>query len=242
MSRNPRLCFATAVIFLLSISHLGAAQQEPAGPPSCNPCVLFYGGDFDASNPNANALANEFTTAVVSGATVYVPFVVPEGQTWTVTGLFTNNLSYTPVIDPQEAIWSIVSGMSQGNGGTVIANNASPATYNATGRSGFGMREHTVLTTIDPPVTLAAGEYWMSVVPECKNATDIHCAAAAYYLSDVEDSPAHQAKGDEPKDQAFYLSGEFGYFYWPTWGSNGACQDTGCDKFSAGVLGMSTEQ
>lgn len=228
--RTPTLL----VTFVIALA-LGSALAGSAAP--CNPCLLVYGGDFDANNPNANALADERTTSVVSGASVFVPFVVPQGKTWTVTALFGHVLSYTNVIDPEEALWSISTGVTQGSGGTIVANGAAPAQYFPTGGQGFGMKEYTIVATIAPAVTLAAGEYWMTIVPECTNPIDRACAAAAYYLADVEDVPRHQSRGDEPKDESYYFSGDFGYFYWPTWGSTGACQGTGCDRFSAGVIG-----
>jgi hypothetical protein len=231
---------------LILWSSLPAASQDlqkipPTPPAYCHPC-LFYGGDFDPHNKEANSLANELTTAVVSGARVFVPFIVPAGKTWTVTALFSNNLSYVDVIDPQEGLWSISKGMSQGNGGTIIADGAAPATYVATGRHGFGQTEYTLMLTIDPPVKLKAGLYWMTAIPECKNPVDRACASASYYLSDVEDVPRKHSVGREPDDRSWYFSGEFGYFYYPTWGTNGACQGTGCDRFSAGAVGKESSE
>jgi len=241
------LFLSLALSSLILCSSLPAATQgaernaPPAAPAYCHPC-LFYGGNFDAHNADANALANELTTSVVSGARVFVPFIVPAGKTWTVTALFSNNLSYVNVIDPQEGLWSISKGMSQGNGGTIVANGAAPATYVATGRHGFGQAEYTLMLTLDPPVKLKAGLYWMTAVPECKNPVDRACASASYYMSDVEDVPRKQAIGLEPKDKSFYFSGEFGYFYYPTWGTNGACHGTGCDRFSAGAVGTESSE
>jgi hypothetical protein len=221
------------ILLVVTCAQLSSAQKIELRGQN----VLLYGGDFDAKNPKANALQNELTTSVVSGAFVYVPFVVPAGKTWTITELFGVSLSYTNVIDPQEAIWSIQSGMSQGNYGTVVANGAAPATYTPTGRGFNGTKEYVTQATIDPPVVLTSGEYCMSLVPECKNPIDRACAAAAYYLEDVEDTPRKRAVGFEPVDGAFYDSGEFGYFFWPTWGNTGACQGTGCDRFSVGIVG-----
>ena len=77
----------------------------------------FYAGDIDVTNPGAYANG---TTASVggtpTGASIYQAFVVPTGG-WTVTGLFSNNLmSFTPT----SAYWEIRSGVSAGNGGTLL--------------------------------------------------------------------------------------------------------------------------
>jgi hypothetical protein len=245
MSKYVQSCFALVAFILLGFGQLATAQEAAApttAPPAvCNPC-LFYGGDFNAESSNANALVDELTTGVVSGAFVYVPFVVPEGKVWTVTALFSNNLSYTEVIDPQSAIWSISTGVTQGSGGTAVANGAAPATYTPTGGHGFEMQEYTLMATIIPPVTLTAGEYWMTLVPECKNPIDRACAAASYYLADVAGNSDNHAYGREPRNQAYYFSGEFGYFYWPTWGATGACHGSGCNAFSVGAIGAEVSQ
>jgi hypothetical protein len=66
---------------------------------------LFYGGDFlfDPVGPTvANGLANENTSFVSGspyGAATWVPFTVPTGQTWDVTGVFSNNFMTYGVLD-----------------------------------------------------------------------------------------------------------------------------------------------
>ncbi|MGA3315737.1 MAG: PEP-CTERM sorting domain-containing protein [Candidatus Korobacteraceae bacterium] len=124
--------------------------------------LYFYGGDFDPNNPNANGLANE-TDRIVGGssygAAAYQNFVVGSGIT--VTGLFTNDLMS---ISPTNAYWEIRSGVSLGNGGTLIASGMGLDTVTATGRNAFGYTEYNNLVMgLDVP--LAAGTYWFIVVP-----------------------------------------------------------------------------
>ena len=82
--------------------------------------LYFYGGDLDPNDPNVNGLANE-NDAIVGGnpygAATYQNFVV-SGTPITVGGLFTNNLSR---LTPTAGYWEIRSGVSEGNGGTLIA-------------------------------------------------------------------------------------------------------------------------
>ncbi len=91
-----------AVLFVGTL----ASAQCPSG-------CLFYGGDFDPNNPNANGLSNE-NDAIVGGnpygAATYQNFIVG-GQGWNVTGLFTNNLSY---LTPSSGYWEIRSGVGEG--------------------------------------------------------------------------------------------------------------------------------
>jgi hypothetical protein len=224
----------------------------PAKGQCGNPArhCLFYGGDLN-QNPLAppfleNGLANEATLLVPGipyGAAVWVPFTVPAGETWYVTGLFTNNQSTNGVLDQgtqplSVAAWSINEGVFAGNAGTVVASGTSPATSTPTGRSGFGLVEYTVQVT-GLSITLTAGTYWMSVVPTCSNTADPYCNGV-FFLSDVEyinSKPTNAFGPPEPLDASFFDSPYFGLAFNPTYGSAGACLGDGCDAFSAGVLG-----
>jgi hypothetical protein len=209
----------------------------PTPPAYCNPC-LFYGGDFDANNPDSNVLGNSFT--IDFKATTYVPFYVPPGQTWTIGGLFSNNMSNVSLLDPPEIKWAISSGISAGNPGTEIASGRSTATLTPTGRTwqnGY-FTEYTVLAHLKPEqfVTLTTGVYWIAAVPVC---TDSDCGNADFYLSDVEDVPAPNHKGVQPNDDSYYVWDGAGYFFAETGGPSGICGG-GCDKFSFGILGHAT--
>jgi hypothetical protein len=135
--------------------------------------ILFYGGDFEPSNQNANALANE-NDAIVGGnpygAATYQNFIIPAGHTWNIQSLFTNNLSD---LTPTTGYWELRTGLSEGNGGTLIASGTaggSSFTWDPTSRSGFGYNEYTAHVH-DLSITLSSGQYWMSVVPQAPNQT-----------------------------------------------------------------------
>ena len=133
----------------LSIGRVGVRSNSAATPPSyCHPC-LFYGGDFDESNPSANALSNLLVGSRQFSA-VYVPFVVPKAQVWTVPGFFSNNMSNTASLDPPLIKWSISSGVSAGHAGTAIAQGTAHATYTPTGRTWSGLSEYTTLGHLTP--------------------------------------------------------------------------------------------
>jgi len=160
--------FALSILFaLLAISGLStvanAGMHCPPGPSGC----LFYGGDFDPNNPNANGLANE-NDAIDGGnpygAATYQNFVV-DSSGWNVTGLFTNNLSG---LNPATGYWEVRSGISEGNGGTLVASGTGAVTNTPTGRSGFGFTEYQ--NEVDGlNITLAPGTYWFAVVPQDPN-------------------------------------------------------------------------
>lgn len=161
---NPRtstLALSITVFTLLFLGTLANAQ--------CVPNCLFYGGDFEVGNPNANGLANE-NDALVSGtpygAASYQNFVIPDGQAWNIQSLFTNNLSD---LNPQSAYYEIRTGVSEGNGGTLIASGygstgAGTFTWTPTGRSSEFMAHVTGLN-----ISLGSGMYWESVVPQSPN-------------------------------------------------------------------------
>jgi hypothetical protein len=230
---------------------------KPASGKCGNPAgtCLFYGGDFllDPLYPPSlpNGLANESTLFVYGspyGAATWVPFTVPAGETWDVTGLFTNNMATYGVLDQgteptSVAYWSINEGVFAGSGGTTVAGGyASPATSTATGRAAFGLTEFTVQVT-GLSITLTSGSYWMIVVPICTNTADPYCDGV-FFESDVEylnTTPTNAFGPPEPVDASFFDSSYFGLSFNPTSGSVGACGGFGCDAFSAGVLGKTAK-
>jgi len=218
---------------------------NPAG--SC----LFYGADF-IDNPLGspflpNGLANENTLGVPGspyGAAVWVPFTVPAGKGWQVTGLFTNNqasfgvLDQTPNTPASAAFYSVNQNVGAGSPGNVIASGVAAATSTPTGRSAFGLSEFTVQVS-GLSFTLAPGNYWMAVVPICTNTANAFCDGA-FFLSDVEYVnmlPSNAFGPAEPIDNSFLDAPQFGAAFEPTNGSLGACFGSGCDAFSAGVIG-----
>jgi len=126
---------------------------QPSGGP------LWYNGDFNG----VNGLANEDNTSLGSGqfASVYDDFIVPSGG-WTVTSVFSDDLANTNVTG---ATWEIRQGISEGNGGTLIASGTTVTpVVTATGRSGFGFTEYMVEVT-GLNVSLAPGTYFLNVTP-----------------------------------------------------------------------------
>jgi len=225
-----------------------AGKKGQCGNPAG--ACLFYGGDF-LDNPVGppslpNGLSNEDTTFIFGvpyGGAVYTPFIVPAGQTWAVTGLFSNDQSQYGVLDQAPnvptaaAYWEIQQGILPGFAGTILASGTAAATGTPTGRSAFGLFEYTVQVT-GLSVNLSSGTYWLAVVPICSNTGNPYCEGR-FFLSDVEyiNGPPKNAVGTEPLDLSYFNSPFFFYNYGPTWGPLGAVFGDGGDAFSAGVLG-----
>ncbi|HYC99963.1 MAG TPA: hypothetical protein VEB22_01950 [Phycisphaerales bacterium] len=86
--------------------------------------------------------------------THFVPFVVSDAAGWRVDGLFTVG----EVFNGSSAAWSLRSGMSSGNGGTVLSSGVSvPSVGAVDGATG-------VIVDI-PDIDLAPGTYWLEVTP-----------------------------------------------------------------------------
>jgi len=117
--------------------------------------ILWYNGDFNA----VNGLANEVNTAVAD-AHVYDNFIVPAGAGWDVTSVFSDDLISTTVTS---ATYEIRSGVSSGNGGTLVASGSGTPTVTPTGRAGFGFTEFQVELAVSPTLHLPPGTYWLNV-------------------------------------------------------------------------------
>ncbi len=126
--------------------------------------LAFYAGDFDASHPKADGFANQTSSLVTgspTGASAYQCFIVPAGG-WNIVGLFSNNLSD---LIPISAYWEIRSGVSEGNGGTLLyfGTDATPG-YTPAGRT-FIYDEYR-LEVDGLNISLGPGAYWMTVTPQ----------------------------------------------------------------------------
>ena len=225
-----------------------AKQAATCGDPAA--ACLFYGGDFE-DNPVgptlANGVANEDTLGVAGspyGAAIWVPFTVPKGQTWMVSGLFGNNFSTYGVLDqaPNQptsaAYWAIQEGIEPGIAGTIVASGTSAATATPTGGSAFELNEYTIEVQ-GLSVTLSAGTYWLAVVPLCTNTGDPYCDGV-FFLADTEyinTTPKNAYGPAEPLYSSYFDAAYFGYSYAPTNGPLGGAGGIGGDAFSAGVLG-----
>src|ERR1700730_10694814 len=82
-----------ALLVTVNTFSFSQTPYPPTPPPYCHPC-LFYGGDTDSLNPLSGQVHNRVTLLEQDGS-VLVPFRVPAGQTWTITGVFSNNFAAT---------------------------------------------------------------------------------------------------------------------------------------------------
>jgi len=137
----------------------GAVGIEDRQQGATGPAVLWYNGDFDG----VNGLANENNTTL-GQSSVYDNFVVTDPNGWDLSAVFSNNLSNTGITG---ATWEIRSGVSAGNGGTLVASGSTLSpTVTPTGRSGFGFTEYQVKVTglsVHLPQLPSGQFYWLNV-------------------------------------------------------------------------------
>jgi hypothetical protein len=211
--------FALLSLFaLLFVATFASAQ--------CGSNCLFYGGDLNANNGNADGLANE-NDAIVSGspygAATYQNFTLATSSTG--TGLFTNNLSG---LNPATGYWEIRTGVSEGNGGTLVASGTGAMTQTATGRSAFGFTEYR--DEVDGlNLNLTGGtQYWMAVVPQDPSNSN------RSFNSNSTD--AINAVGNQTSNLQFFNSSLFGANF------TNANNEGPFPVFSSGVIGTATPE
>lgn len=191
MNRRASIFCLSAFITAVGLSLINPVPCRAQAPPKyCSPC-LFYSGDFGGrSDPDANFFYN-MDTITYPVANVLVPFPVPDGETWEVTGLFTNNAfsiagAYP---DPLEAEWFIYKDVIANCCATVVGSGIAAAQVLPTGRYGLKEREYTVAVLI-PRTVLTHGAYWLEVIPICTNQNDPNCSVVKYSITNTEGANA----------------------------------------------------
>ena len=234
--------FAVAQNTTARASARGAAHRGAislSAPHACtlskaHPCV-YYGGDINLGDPSQNGGSNE-NDLFIANSNSYAEVNAPVAAH--VSAAFSNNLSSFGILDPQTASYFFRSGVSEGNGGTLLCSGDNPAKITATGRNDFGFNEYEVVTTT--PCAVTKGNVWFNVTPDCTNPNDPECGADSprYFESDTDGTlnaingkftvTSNTGFGDMFDSEIF-----FGAFF-QSW-----CNDQGAmcgEGFSAGVL------
>jgi len=193
-----KIFFAIVLVAALSVAAMGQeitaraaakgkAHNWPvtlAAPHACtvspnHPCI-YYGGDMNLRDSNQNGLSNENTLMVPKSYT-YTEVVSPGVH---ISASFSNNLAFFGVLDPQTATWQYRTGVSEGNGGTLIGSGDTPAQITDTHRNYLGFEEFEVLTKT--PLQVPVGLVWFAVTPDCTNPGNSDCTDGRYYNSTTD--------------------------------------------------------
>jgi hypothetical protein len=117
---------------------------------------LWYNGTWNGSQ---SVLPSE-RDLWVSDSRIFDDFVVSGGG-WNVTSLFGDFLSD---LNPTQAYWEIRSGVSAGNGGTLLFSGTSTISWTLLGPGLWGDAEYRAMIS-GLNLTLSAGTYWMAIAP-----------------------------------------------------------------------------
>ena len=189
---------------------------EGVAPTLCQPC-LFYGGDLNPADPNADGMSDENTLLIAGGgSSTYASFNVPNSLTAKVTGIFFN-LQASANFDPRTASYDIRTGISEGNGGSSIASGTANTVVALTGRSYGGLNEYTVLVRLPVAQILGPGAYWFNVTPACTNgAKDGSCYQGRMYLSNTTQR-TNNVRGEAQSIHSMFLNSAFFGSSWVNW-------------------------
>ncbi len=134
--------------------------------------TLWYNGDYDltgnVTSCQSNQISPSFDNPTLNCRT-YDDFVVPPGG-WTINTLYSNNflLNSTPITTITGAYWEIRTGVSAGDGGTLMFSgtaNLSGMSVDSTGRSFDNQDPEVRVAVTNLNFVLTAGTYWQSVPP-----------------------------------------------------------------------------
>ena len=211
---NFAALFALALAAALVLNTSVCAQAPPGS--------LWYNGDWDY----VNGLPNERNTKITQAA-VYDDFNVTAPLGWNVTAVFSDNLTSPAGFVITGADWEIRTGVSEGNGGTLVASGTTNAPLvTPTGRF-VEFVEYMVEVpglNVFLPMLPSGQHYWLNVTP-------VGDGTGSWWNSTT--SGTHCVGTPCGNDQnAFWNSTYFGTFFDHTYN-----QCAGCNDFSMGVIG-----
>jgi hypothetical protein len=189
-------------------------------PPARGASTLWYNGNLD----QRDAIANQ--TGPADGL-IYDNFIVPAGQTYTITSVFSNNAAAGPL--GTTAYWEIRSGVSAGNGGTLLASGdgADTTTYTGTSFNTGGVNYRVYTNEVDGlKVTLGAGTYWLAVAPDVSN-------QSSYIVTTSGAGAVGMPPGND--GNSFWSSTFFGYSFVST--TDPTIEGPGTWDYSMGIKG-----
>lgn len=214
----------------LTASKAGDASRSKGGVtwglPSVPSTIVFYGGDINVNDPNAQGFANG-NTLLVSSAQTYAAVKAPSGSKVVVSGTFGNNSAFIGDFNPAQGVYDIRTGVVEGSGGTDLVTGTATQTAVLTGRQPFGLIEYTTSVNFAHSLTGTAGKtYWVNENPQC-TANDGECTDEFFYLSNTTQETNGVNASAQVANQLYLNSNYFG-FTWANW----------CDS----SLGQNTEQ
>jgi hypothetical protein len=215
--------------------------------PAAATQLIFYGGDVNPSDPNANGWANG-NTLLTPNVTTYGAVTTPATGKVVAAGILFNQVPTcnegpceTLNFDPATGTYDVRTGVAEGLGGTSVASGSGPQTAVATGRIvdffGNSLPEYSTSVTFTKPLTPSSGTtYFINESPQCTNSGDSECPESQYFFTNTTQQTNGINPTLQPQYQAFINSAFFGY----TWANT--CDLVGgqsplCEWQSFGIYG-----
>jgi hypothetical protein len=209
--------------------------QQASGPrvslPFCPPkTCLYYAGDFNSNDSNANGLYNANSTAFGEGE-AWVG--VKPSSNVTITGATFNECQPTSDrmgVNPTP--FAVRVGIRPAQSGKLVCQTNGTATQKGYESSDACNQVSYTIKKLSKSCKLTKNRiYFINLLPTF-DSTDFA------YVTDVEDKPPQNHVGwKNLLDDTYFNSVTFGADYEPAWGSNGACGGIGCDAFSIALTG-----
>lgn len=174
--------------------------------------TIWYNGDLIGQS----ALRNQVSSSRI-GARIFDDFVVPTGQLWHITSIWSNDWVSGGIFGRttvRQADWSIRVGMSAGNGGIVMASGLSSVSQTFKSIPNFLYEEDTIRVS-GLSIDLFPGTYWLQVTP---------VVGESYNSITTGANAIGTPKGNDKNS----------FFDWPSNGTNFAPQNS---DFSMGIAG-----
>jgi hypothetical protein len=156
-SRRRTLALPGTAFLLLLV---GSAITAPAARAQS---TLWYTGDLFGQNALINRIAG------ADPARAFDNFTVTDPIGWRITSVFSNNIFsggfFGGPPNFTQADWSIRTGLSAGNGGTIVAGGVGTATKTDNNRTTNFLYEEYRVEVSGLSVILGPGTYWLNVTP-----------------------------------------------------------------------------
>jgi hypothetical protein len=199
---------ATAQLNVLQRSNPVSNVKSPAGVPFCSgKTCLYYAGDFDSTDSNANGLFNANDSGAGEEGQVWVG-VKPSAAS-TVTGGTFNEFLSAGFAGTQPTPFAVQTGIVSGSAGKTTCSTSGTSTIKTYGEGDFGFTQYSVtIKKLKKSCKLAkAGKAsYINLLPTSSDGYG--------YVTNVEDAkPAHHTGWKNDLDDCFFNGAIFGDTY-----------------------------
>jgi hypothetical protein len=206
-----------------AMNHAASGSHPFCPPKTC----LYYAGDFDSANSNANGLLNGNDT--YGGLVEWVWVGVKPPRAVTVTGVTFNQFFTSDFVGTNPTPFQTMINIVQGKGGTLVCNTSGNATLKQYGESDFGYVQYSyTVKKLAKPCTIAkpskkVPSTYVNLLPTSNNGYG--------YLVNVEDAKPKNHRGWKNDLDDCYIFSYDGPQYAP-------CNSQGTvDEFSIALTG-----